>query len=50
MNRYIAGRAVKSFLVQEETYLMPVYGYIELTPMRAAMVDEPVDYFWSSNQ
>jgi putative transposase len=37
-------------LVQEETYLMQVYRYIEMNPVRASMVDEPADYFWSSYQ
>jgi putative transposase len=40
----------KSCLVQEETYLMQVYRYIEMNPVRASMVDEPADYFWSSYQ
>ena len=40
----------KSCLVQEETYLMQVYRYIEMNPVRACMVDEPADYFWSSYQ
>jgi putative transposase len=35
----------KSCLVQEETYLMQVYRYIEMNPVRASMVDEPADYF-----
>jgi putative transposase len=40
----------KSCLVQEETYLMQVYRYMELNPVRGPMVDEPADYFWSSYQ
>jgi putative transposase len=40
----------KSCLVQEETYLMQVYRYIELNPVRASMVDDPAAYFWSSYQ
>jgi putative transposase len=40
----------KSCLLQEETYLMQVYRYIELNPVRGSMVDEPADYFWSSYQ
>jgi putative transposase len=39
-----------SCLLQEETYLMQVYRYIEMNPVRASMVDEPADYFWSSYQ
>ncbi len=40
----------KSCLVQEEGYLMEVYRYIELNPVRANMVDDPADYKWSSYQ
>lgn len=40
----------KSCLVQEETYLLQVYRYIELNPVRAGMVNEPADYYWSSYQ
>ncbi|MDD2724870.1 MAG: transposase [Methylovulum sp.] len=38
----------KSCLVQEETYLMQLYRYIELNPVRAGMVGQPSDYAWSS--
>jgi putative transposase len=40
----------KSCLVQEENYLMQLYRYIELNPVRAGMVEEPSDYVWSSYQ
>ncbi len=40
----------KSCLVQEENYLLQVYRYIELNPIRARMVNEPADYYWSSYQ
>jgi len=40
----------KSSLVQEEGYLLHLYRYIELNPVRAKMVTEPADYFWSSHQ
>ena len=40
----------RSSLVQEETYLLQVYRYIELNPVRAGMVDDPADYSWSSYQ
>jgi putative transposase len=40
----------RSCLVQEETYLLQVYRYIESNPVRASMVKEPADYFWSSYQ
>jgi len=38
----------KSCLVQNERYLLEIYRYIELNPVRANMVDEPSDYSWSS--
>jgi len=38
----------KSCLVQSERYLLEIYRYIELNPVRADMVDEPIDYIWSS--
>ena len=34
--------------MQSETYLLQCYRYIELKPVRAAMVDDPADYAWSS--
>ncbi len=40
----------KSSLVQSENYLLQCYRYIELNPVRAAMVGEPSDYAWSSYQ
>lgn len=38
----------KSCLVQAEDYLLRCYRYIELNPVRAGMVQDPADYFWSS--
>tara|TARA_B100001059_G_C17808389_1_gene570636 strand:+ start:22 stop:714 length:693 start_codon:yes stop_codon:yes gene_type:complete len=38
----------KSCLVQEKQYVMAVYRYIEMNPVRAGMVDSPVEYPWSS--
>jgi len=38
----------KSCLVQEERYLLAVYRYIEMNPVRAGMVASPADYSWSS--
>lgn len=38
----------KSCLVDSECYLMTVYRCIELNPVRAAMVERPEDYPWSS--
>ena len=40
----------KSCLVQEETYLLQLYRYIELNPVRAGMVKDPAEYSWSSYQ
>jgi putative transposase len=38
----------KSCLVQEEGYLLQLYRYIELNPVRAGIVGKPSDYVWSS--
>lgn len=38
----------KSSLIQEDGYLLLCQRYIELNPVRAAMVDDPVHYRWSS--
>jgi len=40
----------KSCLIESETYLLEVYRYIELNPVRAKMVSEPSAYKWSSYQ
>ncbi len=40
----------KSSLVQNERYLLEVYRYIELNPVRAGMVEDPSEYSWSSNR
>lgn len=38
----------KASLIQSERYLLEVYRYIELNPVKAGMVDEPGQYSWSS--
>lgn len=38
----------KSSIVQTESYLLQCQRYIELNPVRAAMVADPSDYEWSS--
>lgn len=38
----------KSCLIDTERYLMTVYRYIELNPVRAAMATHPEQYRWSS--
>lgn len=40
----------RSCLVGEKDYLLGCYRYIELNPVRAAMVKHPADYRWSSYQ
>jgi putative transposase len=40
----------RSCLVQSEEYLLALYRYIELNPVRAGMVQEPSEYSWSSYQ
>ena len=38
----------KAGLVDSERYLLSLYRYIELNPVRANMVPDPADYRWSS--
>lgn len=38
----------KASLIDAEAYLLSCYRYIELNPVRAAMVTHPRDYRWSS--
>ncbi|MBX3665742.1 MAG: transposase [Burkholderiales bacterium] len=38
----------KSSLIQPETYLLACQRYIELNPVRAAMVNDPAHYRWTS--
>lgn len=38
----------KSCLAQDEGYALCCYRYIELNPVRAGMVENPGDYYWSS--
>ena len=38
----------KSTLVDTDNYLLTVYRYIELNPVRAGMVEHAADYPWSS--
>lgn len=38
----------KSSLVDSERYLLTCYRYVEMNPVRAAMVESPGDYAWSS--
>ena len=38
----------KSNLIQSEKYLLELYRYIELNPVRAGMVNDPSEYSWSS--
>ncbi|PLX47423.1 MAG: transposase [Desulfobulbaceae bacterium] len=40
----------KSCLVEAREYLLVLYRYIELNPVRAEMVSDPADYRWSSYQ
>jgi putative transposase len=38
----------KSSLIDSEAFCLICYQYIELNPVRAAMVSDPSDYVWSS--
>ena len=39
----------KSTLIQAERYLLACMAYIDLNPVRAGLVGDPADYFWSSH-
>src|SRR5229473_482470 len=38
----------RASLVEAESHLLNCYRYIELNPVRAAVVKDPADYIWSS--
>lgn len=38
----------KSCITREEAYILACYRYIELNPVRAAIVEHPAEYRWSS--
>jgi len=38
----------KSMIINKDQYLMDCINYIELNPIRANMVQSPLDYSWSS--
>ncbi len=40
----------RSSVVQSDAYLLACSRYIELNPVRACMVADPMDYPWSSYQ
>jgi putative transposase len=39
----------KSSLIDSETYLFTCHRYIELNPVRAGLVNHPLEYRWSSH-
>jgi putative transposase len=39
----------KSSLIDSETYLLTCHRYIELNPVRAGLVSQPLEYPWSSH-
>ncbi len=39
----------KSFIIESQRYLLEVYRYIELNPVRAGIVETPLEYSWSSH-
>ena len=42
------GGRYKSSLIQSNRYALACYRYIELNPVRAHIVEHPIDYRWSS--
>jgi len=39
----------KSILLQEETYFLRLLRYIHMNPVKANLVNDPLEYFWSSH-
>lgn len=40
----------KALLVDGESYLLELAAYLHLNPLRAGMIEDPVDYRWSSHR
>lgn len=40
----------KATLVDSESYLLDCYRYIEQNPVRSGIVEDPADYYWSSQR
>lgn len=40
----------KAILVEADEYLLQLVAYLHLNPVRAGMVDDPLDYRWSSHR
>jgi putative transposase len=38
----------KSFIIEKNRYLISCINYVELNPVRANLVENPIDYLWSS--
>ena len=45
---YVYQNRYKSFLIEENSYLLECGRYIERNPLRAGMVKDPAQYYWSS--
>ncbi len=40
----------KSYIVQKNEYLINCVNYVELNPVRAGLIKNPLDYMWSSHK
>lgn len=40
----------KSYLIQKNEYLIHCMNYVELNPVRAGLVENPLNYMWSSHK
>ena len=49
-NRNTVGRSLQILPCPGDRYLLEIYRYIELNPVRAEMVKDPGEYIWSSYQ
>jgi REP element-mobilizing transposase RayT len=47
-NGYVWQNRFKSYVVQEDKYLLNLISYVEYNPVRAKIVSNPEDYRWSS--
>ena len=47
-DRHLRDSRYKSYLIRAETYLLACQRYVELDRVRAAMVDDPAHYRWTS--
>lgn len=45
---YVYQNRYKSFIIEDDSYLLECGRYIERNPLRAGIVNDPASYYWSS--